>query len=171
MGLLNEIDTVTVNKGILGRQRELAAAKQAMATLNVSNRPAFFNDLVEAVGGGIGLQQSLSYSEAITPGAAQTNAAARAIAGTSGKAVAAADRVQRDLSAKIQSDLTQAAQTLRDDVKVSQVAFREELLRDDGVILGVQKELRTVRAEVDGVNFALGKKADLTFVTDIVTPR
>ncbi len=166
MSILGDIDNATRNRGVLGRQRELAAAERAIGQVVVTNPPAFFNDLIGAVAGGIGLQQTLSYPEAINLAPGAPNQAAKALAMTNGKAVSEAARVQGELTSRINDDLSAARKALREEVKVAQAEFSAELLREDGVILGVQKQLSNFRADVDDVKAGLGQKADANFVSE-----
>ena len=56
-------------------------------------------------------------------------------------------------------------------MKADQLAFRSDLLRDDGPIVLAQKEAQDVRGALETVNRALIAKADLQFVTDFVRQR
>ena len=170
-GVLDELETRVRGDGILGRQRQFEAAIEGVRTLNVSNPPAFLNDLVEAVSGGIAAQRAVSYGQAVTPGAQTDSSTARAVAGSSAKATGEATRVGVELTNQFQTALGAATKNLRDTVKADQQVFQAQLLRDDGPIVAAQKEARDVRGALETVNRALTSKADLQFVTDFVRQR
>jgi hypothetical protein len=167
-GVMDEIERRVRGGGILGGQRELAAAIDAVKSVRVQNAPAFFDDAVEAVSGGIAVQRAVTYGEAITPRAGASAQSARAVAGSTAKATGEAARVGGQLTSQFQAALADATKDLRDQVKAEQQVFRAELLRDDGPIVMVQKEARDVRGALESVNRALVGKADLQFVTDFV---
>ena len=167
-GVMDEVERRVRGGGILGGQRQFAAATDAVKTVTVQNAPAFFEDAMEAVSGGIAVQRAVSYGEAVTPRAGTSAQSARAVAGSSAKASGEAARVGSQLTNQFQSALGEATKNLRDQVKADQQVFRADLLRDDGPILTVQKEARDVRGALETVNRALGSKADLQFVTDFV---
>jgi hypothetical protein len=164
-GILSDIDNATRDRGVLGRKRELAAAERAIAQVNVVNPPSFFADLVDTVSKGIGLQQTLLFPEVTNLTGTVPNQAAKALAGTSGKAITEAARVATELGDLITRELSNTRKSLEESVKTSQAEFAAELLRDDGPILNVQKQLSDFRAEVTGVQTALGQKADADFVS------
>lgn len=170
-GVIDEIERRVRGGGILGGQRELAAAADAVKSVRVQNAPAFFGDAVEAVSGGIVVQRAVTYGEAVTPRAGTSAQSARAVAGSTAKATGEAARVGDQLTKQFQNALGEATKNLRDQVKEDQQVFRADLLRDDGPIVTAQKEARDVRGKVDAVNRALDGKADVQFVTEILRPR
>jgi hypothetical protein len=167
-GVMDEIERRVRGGGILGGQRELAAANDAVKSVRVQNAPVFFDDAVDAVAGGIAVQRAVTFGEAVTPRAGTSAQSGRAVAGSTAKATGEAARVGIELSSQFQTALGEATRNLRDQVKVDQQEFRAELLREDGPILMVQKEARDVRGALETVNRALVGKADLQFVTDFV---
>jgi hypothetical protein len=167
-GVMDEIDRRVRGGGILGGQRELHAATDAVRTVRVSNPPSFFDDAMEALSGGIAVQRAVSYGEAVTPRAGTSGSSARAVAGSSAKATGEAARVGSQLTGQFQKALGDATKDLRDQVKAEQQVFRADLLREDGPIAMAQKEARDVRGSLETVNRALVAKADLQFVTDFV---
>ena len=154
-GVMDEIERRVRGGGILGGQREFAAATDAVKTVRVQNAPAFFDDAMEAVSGGIAVQRAVSYGEAVTPRAGTSAQSARAVAGSTAKATGEAARVGSQLTNQFQSALGEATKNLRDQVKAEQQVFRADLLRDDGPIVSVQKEARDVRGALETVNRAL----------------
>ena len=85
-GVMDEIERRVRGGGILGGQREFAAATDAVKTVRVQNAPGFFEDAMEAVSGGIAVQRAVSYGEAVTPRAGTSAQSARAVAGSTAKA-------------------------------------------------------------------------------------
>ena len=77
-GVMDEIERRVRGGGILGGQREFAAATDAIRTVRVQNAPDFFEDAIEAVSGGIAVQRAVSYGEAVTPRAGTSAQSARA---------------------------------------------------------------------------------------------
>ena len=167
-GVMDEVERRVRGGGILGGQRELAAATDAVKSVRVQNPPSFFDDAMEALSGGIAVQRAVTYGEAVTPRAGASAQSARAVAGSTAKATGEAARVGSQLTSQFQNALGDATKNLRDQVKADQQVFRAELLREDGPILTVQKEARDVRGALETVNRALGSKADVQFVTDFV---
>jgi hypothetical protein len=170
-GVLDEVETRARGGGVLGGQRQLQAAIEAVRGLTVNNPPEFFVDAVDAVASGIAAQRVASYGQAVTPGAGADSPTARAIAGSSARASGEARRVGGELTGQFQTALGEAAKSLREQVKADQQVFQAQLLRDDGPIATAQKEARDVRGALETVNRALTSKADLQFVTDFVRQR
>jgi hypothetical protein len=167
-GVMDEIERRVRGGGILGGQRHLAAANDAIRTVRVQNAPDFFDAAVEAVSGGISVQRAVSYGESVTPRAGTSAQSARAVAGSTTKATGEAERVGSQLTNQFQAALGDATRNLRDQVRADQQVFRTELLREDGPIVMAQREARDVRGALESVNRALVAKADLQFVTDFV---
>ena len=165
---MDEIDRRVRGGGILGGQRELAAANDAVRSTRVQNAPDFFDDAIEALSGGIAVQRAVTFGEAVTPRAGTSAQSGRAVSGSTVKATGEAARVGIQLTKQFQTALGDASKNLRDQVKADQQVFRADLLRDDGPIVSVQKEARDVRGALETVNRALVGKADLQFVTDFV---
>jgi len=167
-GVMDEIDRRVRGGGILGGQRELAAANDAVRSTRVQNAPDFFDDAIEALSGGIAVQRAVTFGEAVTPRVGTSAQSGRAVSGSTVKATGEAARVGIQLTKQFQTALGDASKNLRDQVKADQQVFRADLLRDDGPIVSVQKEARDVRGALETVNRALVGKADLQFVTDFV---
>jgi hypothetical protein len=167
-GVMDEIERRVRGGGILGGQRHFAAATDAVKTVRVQNAPDFFEDAMEAVGGGIAVQRAVAYGESVTPRAGTSAQSARAVASSTTKATGEAARVGSQLTSQFQTAIGDATRNLRDQVRADQQVFRTELLREDGPIVMAQREARDVRGALESVNRALIAKADLQFVTDFV---
>lgn len=167
--VVGEVDDIIRGKGIIGRQRDLLAVDAAIGGMRFdADPPPFMSDLVQAVQFGSQVQHAMFYSQAVTPGDSGTALGFGAIAGSAGNAVAEAGRVQEELSNEIDSKLSTAQESLRNEVKISQVAFQEELLRDDGPILSVQRDVQAFAGQVRGFETELGKKANVEMISSII---
>jgi hypothetical protein len=168
-GIIGEVDEIIAGRGILGRQRDLLAVERAISGLSFdADPPPFMADLVQAVQFGSQVQHALFYSQEVTPGDTGGALGFSAIAGSRGQAAAEAGRVKGELSAEIDGKLAKAELTLRNEVTLSQVAFQEELLRDDGPILSVQRDVKAFSGEVQGMQRLLNNKADVELISNIV---
>lgn len=168
-GIIGEVDEIIAGRGIIGRQRDLLAVDGAISALTFdTDPPPFMADLVQAVQFGSQVQHALFYSQAVTPGDRGGALGFGAIAGSRGKAAAEAGRIQEELSSEIDGKLADAGQSLLKEVTISQVAFQEELLRDDGPILSVQRDVQAFSGQVQGMQRLLNNKADVELIANIV---
>jgi hypothetical protein len=108
------------------------------------------------------------YSQAVTPGDSGAALGFGAIAGSAGRATAEAGRVQEQLTGEIDSKLSASSESLRNEVQIAQVAFQTELLRDDGPILSVQRDVLAFAGQVRGFETELGKKANVEMISSII---
>jgi hypothetical protein len=76
--------------------------------------------------------------------------------------------VRDELTGQINSKLTEATKNLQNEVSKAQVQFREELLRDDGPILSVQRDVRAFSGQIQGLQTSLAGKADHELIMSIV---
>lgn len=167
--IIDEVDDIIRNKGLIGRQRDLLAVDEAIGGIRFdANPPPFMAELVQAVQFGSQVQHSMFYSQAITPGDQGGVGGFSAVAGVAGKATAEAGRVQEELTSSVDDKLAQASDSLRNEVLVAQVQFQEELLRDDGPILSVQRDVQAFAGQVQGIQAQLGTKADSSLISDII---
>jgi len=162
------INEETLGRGLIGQQRELAAAQVAIEQIGFTDPPDHLDELILTVGGGIKVQQSLFYSQAVTPVAVGGVDAVTIIgrAGASGGLAAgkAADQVRGEL----RQDLAAAEQRVVDDVRAEQATFRNELLRDDGPIMSVAGRVQEFEARANNFEVQLGQKAGLDTVNEIL---
>jgi len=168
-GIVAEVDDIIFGKGIIGRQRDLLAVDAAIGGLSFdADPPPFMADLVQAVQFGSQVQHAMFYSQAVTPGDSGGALGFGAVAGSAGRAASEAGRVQDELSGEIDSKLTKATDSLLNEVKISQVTFQEELLRDDGPILSVQRDVKAFSGQVKGLQASLNNKADVGLISNII---
>lgn len=167
--ILNEFEKRTKGGGVLGGQRQLQAGVEAANGLkNTSNPLPFFKDAMSAVASGLTVQSGLSYAQAVLPGEPSATSAGLVVAGVSTHATGQAERVGEQLGKQFQVELAAATKKLGEQSKADQQVFQAQLLRDDGPIANARKEARDVRGALETVKNALGNKADLNFVTEIV---
>ena len=76
--------------------------------------------------------------------------------------------MQEELTSEIDSKLSTGQESLRNEVQIAQVAFQEELLRDDGPILSVQRDVQAFAGQVRGFETELGKKANVELISSII---
>jgi len=167
--IVAEVNDIVAGKGILGKQRDLLAVESAIGGLRFDgNPPVYMADLVQAVQFGTQVQHAMFYSQALTPGSTGIAKGFGAVAGSAAKASAEAGRVQQQLTADVDSKLAAATNTLRNEVLVSQVAFREDLLSEDGPILSVQRDVQAFSGAIRGFETELREKADVGLISNII---
>jgi hypothetical protein len=168
-GIVGEVEDIIRDKGIIGRQRDLQAIDKAIGSLRfTADPPPFMTDLVQAIQFGSQVQHAMIYSQSLTPGDTGEARGFGAIAGSVGQASAEASRIKQQLTDDIDTKLTNTTTDLQNQVNVMQVKFQEELLREDGPILNVQREVQTFSGQVQGLQAALNNKADVGLITSIV---
>lgn len=167
--IVNEVNDLVVGKGIIGRQRDLLAVDAAISTLPFdADPPDFMPDLVQAVQFGSTVQHAMFYTQAVTPGDTGRTFGFEAVTGSAGRASSEAGRVREQLTDEIDSKLGEATSRLLNEVQISQVAFEQNLLRDDGPVLSVQREVRAFSGQVTGMRELLNNKADVGLISNII---
>lgn len=167
--IVKEVNALILGKGILAKQRDLLAIDGAIGSLPFdADPPPFMPDLVQAVQFGTQVQHALFYSQAITPGSGNAATGFEAVTGAAVKAGAEAGRVQLQLTETVDTKLAQATASLRNEMQVSQVAFQEDLLREDGPILSVQRDVQAFSGTIQGVQALLNNKADVELISTII---
>jgi len=168
-GIVGDVDDIIRGKGIIARQRDFLAIDAAIGGLTFdADPPPFMTDLVQAVQFGSQVQHAMFYSQAVTPGDTGTALGFGAIAGSAGRSTSEANRVQEELSSQIDNRLDKATNDLRSEVSVAQVQFREELLRDDGPILSVQRDVQAFSGQIQGLQTSIAAKADHELIRSII---
>ncbi len=167
--IVSSVNDIVRNKGILGKQRDLLAVDDAVGGLVAGGvAPQYMADLVQAVRFGTQVQHALFYSQAITPGSGTAATGFEAVAGSAAKVGAEVGRVREQLRQEVDGKLADASASLRDEVKVSQVAFRQDLLREDGPILSVQRDVQAFSGRIQDVQTRLESKAGVELITNII---
>ena len=80
VGLYDEVQEIARGKGVVGRLRDYRAAYAALDQVEVTNPPPFLVSLIKDTQSFVGMQQTLVYSQANTPGLAQPEGALAGIA-------------------------------------------------------------------------------------------
>lgn len=168
-GIVKEVNDLVIGKGIIARQRDLLAVDAAISTLPFdADPPAFMPDLVQAVQFGSTVQHAMFYSQAVTPGDSGGAFGFEAVAGSAGRASSEAGRVQEQLTGEIDNKLGEATTRLLNEVKISQVAFQQDLLREDGPVLSVQRDVKAFSGQVQGMQKLINSKADVELISNII---
>jgi hypothetical protein len=167
--IVEEVNDIVLGKGIIGKQRDLLAVEQAIGGMSFQgDPPPFMSDLVESVKFGSQMQHAMFYSQAITPGGGGGAQGFEAMAGSSGKASVEAGRVHAELTEQVETQLADATEGLRSEVRVSQVEFQENLLREDGPIFSVQRDVQAFSGQIQGMQLALNGKANVELIENII---
>jgi hypothetical protein len=168
-GIVEEVNDIIAGKGIIAKQRDLLAVESAIGGLTFDgNPPAYMPELVQAVQFGTQMQHAMFYGQAITPGGGAAAKGFEAMTGSAVKASAEAGRVQQQLTEQVDTKLAEAADSLRNEVKVAQLAFEEDLLREDGPILSVQRDVQAFSGTIQGMQTALNNKANVDLISNII---
>ncbi len=167
-GIFDLIEERTLPLGLLGQQREYIAAKEAMGRLPSGGRPVYFDGLVEAVQGGLGVQQALGYSYAVTPGLAIFEMPGKAVGQGAVKGEAAADRVVEVLREETNRNIAQSEMRVIDQVKAENTQFENMLMRDDGPVMRAQTIALDAASKADQASLELGRKAGIELVSQLL---
>jgi hypothetical protein len=170
-GVWGVIETRTKNVGILGAQREFAAAQEALKTLTVANPPSYLNGVVQAVGSGLSVQRSLAYGQAVAPLVAEDVAPARgfSMGFVRGEAIAAV--ALEEVKTETRRSLAATEVRIKDSVAAETTRFSNELLKEGGPIRRAESLAQSAKVEVEKVNLSLGTMAPMTMVTQLLNAR
>lgn len=167
-GVFDIINEEAVDKGLIARQRELAAAQTAIEQIGLTEPPEHLDELILTVAGGIKVQQSLFYSQAVTPMAGGSVEAVQIIGQARAAGDIAAERTAGRVRAEFQRDIASSEQRIFDNVKAEQTTFRDELLRDDGPIMAATTRIEEFEARANNFEVQLGQKAGLETINEIL---
>ncbi len=162
--LKSEVDGIVLNKGVIAKQRDLQAIRHAVGQMEVTNPPPFLSRLKDSMRDGVAMQQVLEFSQATSLGDSAPTTAFSAFTDSSSRVDTQAEAVRTDLTGYVQSQVADAEQRLQTHVATQQETLRQDLLRTDGPILGLQRSLDEVSGRIGGVQTALDKKADITMI-------
>ncbi|MFN0114430.1 MAG: hypothetical protein ACKVPY_07125 [Paracoccaceae bacterium] len=156
--IFDHVERRTRFRGLLGTQRELAAAQAAIASLPTANAPAFQSSVVNAVFGGLTVQQGLLYSQAVAPLIEESTAPARAIGMGAARGEAAAGVLGVKLRAETEARITEKVEfegaRISSDLKVS--------------VAAVTNLANQARLDVGAMKADLGGKASFDLVTKLL---
>jgi hypothetical protein len=170
-GVWEVIETRTKNIGILGAQREFAAAQEALKTLTVADSPSYLMGVVQAVGSGLSVQRSLAYGQAVAPLVAEDVAPARgfSMGFVRGEAVAAV--AVEEVKVETRRSLTAAETRLMGQVAAETTRFSNDLLKEGGPVRRAEILAQSAKVEVEKVNLSLGNMAPMTMVTQLLNAK
>jgi hypothetical protein len=167
-GIFDVIQTRSADRGLIGRQQEFLAAREALGSLDITNPPSFLPNLVQTVGGSLALQQGLAFSQAVTPLLAQDTGAARTV----GMATAQGQAVARQEVAAIRLETDRRLNET--EGRVAEIV-RAETSRLTSDLVGEVRHVETLAIsaanQVEQVNRELGQKAGLEIVSQLLAAR
>jgi hypothetical protein len=170
-GIFDVIQTRSVDRGLIGRQQELLAAREALASLDITDPPSFLPSLVQTVSGSLALQQGLAFSQAVTPLLAQDAGAARTV----GMATAQGQAVARQEVAAIRLEtdrrLNETEGRVAEIIQAETSRVTSELLREGGPVRRAETLAISASSQVEQVNRELGQKAGLEIVSQLLAAR
>jgi len=167
-GVFDIIKEEAVGKGLIAQQRELAAAQTAIEQIGFTDPPDHLDELIVSVGGGIKVQQSLFYSQAVMPVAGGSVDAVQIIGQAGAAGGIAAGKAAEQVRTEYQQDLAAAEQRVVDNVRAEQTTFRNDLLRDDGPIMAVTSRVQEFETRANNFEVQLGQKAGFETVNEIL---
>jgi hypothetical protein len=170
-GIFNTIETQARPIGLLGQQRQYAAAQQAMAVLPAAGRPDYFGTMVANVTGGLAVQQAMVYSSALSPGLAELTAPAKAVAAAGVRGETAARDVAASVVAETATSVAAAEDRILDQVRAENTRLSNELLAETGPLRRAEMLALDAANKVEAVNVELGRKAGVDLVGQLLAAR
>jgi hypothetical protein len=170
-GFWDVIETRTKNRGILGAQREFAAAQEALTSFAPANAPTHLGGVIQAVGSGLSIQRSLAYGQAVAPLVLEDVAPARGFSQGSVRGESFAIEAVETVKSDARNAVAAAETRIMTKVSAETVSFQTKLLEEGGPVRLAETLARSAKADVTRVNEALGNKANLDTVGRILTAR
>jgi len=167
-GVFEVIRDRTADRGLIGTQRELAAAQQALQTLVLSNPPSYFSDLIDTVAGGLTVQQGLLFSQSVAPLFNQDIGPGRAVGAAGARGQAAAGKAADAIRAETNSRFNEAEGRIMAGVQAENAKHTNELLRDDGPVRRAEALAISASAEAKGASSQLNQKAGIDMVSKLL---
>ena len=87
---------------------------------------------------------------------------------SSSRATAEASKVREELTRAVDTKLTEASNNLKTEVQRDQVAFKTELMAEDGPILGVTQKLVEFDTRVKALDDTVKSKADVALISGVL---
>ncbi|MCH8498919.1 MAG: hypothetical protein LAT63_10600 [Marinobacter sp.] len=166
---VKEVNDSLVGKGVLGQQRYLIAVNEAMGSLQFATTPPpATKEVVQAIRYGSQMQTSMLYAQYMSPGAETKAAGFEITAESSSRANAEAGKVKEELTRAVDTKLTEASNSLKTEVQRDQVAFKTELMAEDGPILGVTQKLVEFDTRVKALDDTVKSKADVALISGVL---
>jgi hypothetical protein len=171
-GIFDTIQSEVQPLGILGQQRQYAAAQEAINVLPANSQPEYFGTMVANVMGGLTVQQGLVYSAALSPaGAAEITAPARAVAGAGIRGEVAAQAAAGKVLAETATKAAAAETRILDQVRAENTKLSNELLSETGPVRRAETLALDAANKVELVNVELGRKAGVDLVSKLLAAR
>lgn len=168
-GVFEVIRDRTAGRGVIGIQRELIAAKEALATLTINNPPSYYHDLVETVTGGLVVQQGILFSQSVTPAMATNVAAANAVGTAGAKGEIAAGKATEAIRVETTTRLNESESRIMAGVQAENAKLSNELLRDDGPVRRAENLAISASVEARNASVQLNQKAGIDVVSRLLT--
>ena len=172
LGIFDTIQTDVQTLGILGQQRQYAAAQKAIKVLPSAGQPDSFRKMVDNVSGGLAVQQGLVFSAALSPGtAAEITAPARAVAAAGLRGEVAAQKVASTVLAETATSVAAAETRILGQVRAENTKLSNDLLSETGPIRRAETLAMDAASKVEFVNIELAQKAGMDLVGKLLTIR
>jgi hypothetical protein len=170
-GVFNAIQTQVQPLGILGQQRQYAAAMEAINVLPADDPPPYFDAMVDNIRGGLTVQQGLVWSSALSSRGSEVTAPGKAVAGAGVRGELAAQSVAETVSAETATKLGAAEGRILDQVRAENTKFSNDLLGETGPVRRAESMALDAANKVEMVNVELGSKAGLELVGQLLAAR
>ncbi len=168
-GVFDVIRENTVDRGVLGMQRELAAAQEALATINVANPPSYLQNLVETVAGGLTVQQGILFSQSVTPMFGGGIASANAVGAAGARGQVAVDKAADSIFAETDRRFVEAEGRIMAGVRAENAKFSGDLLASDGPVRRAENLAVAASKEARDASSLLNQKAGIDMVSKLLS--
>lgn len=163
-GVFGLVEERTANVGLIGKHRQFAAAKQAIAGLAVDDPPDYFDDLVKTAAGGLGLQQGLLFGQAAAPVPELGIEAGLAVGTAGARGEKAAERSAAETRAETRRQIDAAEARLGETVIAETQSLGGRVSEARQLAESASSQLQDVSAQLQG-------KAGLEVVRQLLTVR
>jgi hypothetical protein len=157
----DQVQTVLVGKGVLGKQKHTAAIIRAVDQMDVVNPPPFLGNVSHLVRSGLTLQQATEFGQSAAIGVGDRPITFQAFTEATARADARTAEVAAMVTKYVDEELGRTQGELVLEVQRQQATFKDELLAESGTIQQVSREVRAVAGQVQGFQVALNAKADI----------
>jgi len=168
-GVFDVIRDRTDGRGVIGMQRELAAAQQALATINVANPPSYLPDLVNTISGGLTVQQGMLFSQTVAPTFRNDIASAHVVGSAGAKGQIAAGKAADALRTETNQRFSESESRIMAGVQAENAKFSNELLADTGPVRRAEGLAQSASLEARGASVQLNQKAGIDMVSKLLS--
>ena len=170
-GIFEVVNQNVANVGLIGQQRQYRAAQAAMEQLAVENPPPFMQNLKQNAIGGLNVQQAILYSQSVSPAAASGAQAAMAVGLGGARGEIAAEAAATEIAATTDRKVRDVEARIIDDARAENIALRQELLEDGGVVKQAEALAKDARNQVQLLSGQIEGKADISLLSQILGQR